>query len=383
MGEDAELREAHGAKAKDPIDVTVVVPCYNVEAYVEQCVQSLLRNNRISLEILCVNDGSRDSTLAKLERLAASDARIRVIDKPNGGYGAAVNRGILEARGRYVAIAEPDDFVAAHMYDELFELARSYGWPDVVKSSYIRVIVDGEGGETYRHNDYFHAIRPKVQPFTLEDQPWLLRYHPSIWSCLYRRAFLEEKDIRFVEAPGAGWVDNPFLVETLSQAGSIVYTDTPYYHYREDLPGSSSVTLPWQTRYERWHQMMDALEASGLEDPRLKEALYVVAFRYVEGVVNKLVDDEEVLEGTRRLFERMDLSLVEGLDTVSPDLRAYAFRLRDEVPPDFDTLAYALSLVRTGLHSLDINGPGFTLDYVRLFLKSHAERKEIAETIED
>ena len=120
-------------------DVTVVVPCYNTERYLDQALSSAERNDRIALEIIVVNDGSTDGSLAIMRRHEARDHRVRVIDKPNGGYGQAVNRGFLEARGTYVAILEPDDYVLPHMYDDLFDLARSNACPDMVKSSYWRV----------------------------------------------------------------------------------------------------------------------------------------------------------------------------------------------------------------------------------------------------
>lgn len=356
------------------IDVSVVLPCYNVERYLEGCLLAARRNNRCALELIVVDDGSSDATAAIARAQAEDDPRIRVASKANGGYGQAVNTGFAAATGRYVAILEPDDYPAAHMYDELFELARKTGYPDVVKSSYWRVITEEDGTERLWHNDYYQAIRPERQPFTLADAPMLLRYHPSIWSALYRRDFLEAAGIRLKEAPGAGWVDNPFMVETLAKAESIVYTDAPYYHYREDLPGSSSVTLPWQTQFERWHDMMDVLDAEGADDEAVRQALYVVGFRYAEKAMAALPMDAGVLDGARRIFERMDGELIRSLHSVSPTLRALAFELRGEEAPKFDKLAYARSLMDAGFHSLAINGVGFTASYLGKYAQALRDR---------
>ena len=360
------------------IDVSVVVPSYNVEAYLEEALAAARKNNRIALEILVVDDGSRDATAEIAAAEAALDPRIQVIAKENGGYGQAVNLGFSKARGRYVAILEPDDYPAAHMYDDLFEVAERFEFPDVVKSSYWRLVRGEDGSERRWHNDYYQAIRPKVQPFTLKDEPWLIRYHPSIWSALYRRAFLEERGIRFKEVPGAGWVDNPFMVETLAQASSIVYTDEPYYHYREDLPGSSSVTLPWETQFERWIDMMDVLDRFGEDDPHIREALYVVGFRYVEKALAAYPDDGEVREGAQRIVARMDPEIIKGLDRVSPTLRTLAFELRGEEVPKFDSLAYARSLVEAGMHSLSINGLGFTAGYLGKYAVALKDRLRLS-----
>ncbi len=365
------------------IDVSVVVPTYNVEVYLEEALESARKNNRIALEILVVDDGSVDGTREIAERVAMRDSRVKVVSKQNGGYGQAVNLGFSRARGRYVAILEPDDYPASHMYDDLFELAARFDFPDVVKSSYWR-LVQGEDGTVRRwHNDYYRAIRPKSQPFTLRDEPWLIRYHPSIWSALYRRAFLEARGIRFKEVPGAGWVDNPFMVETLAQASSIVYTDEPYYHYREDLPGSSSVTLSWETQFERWMDMMDVLDRLGVDDPQIRQALYVVGFRYVEKALAAYPDDERVREGAVRIFARMDPTLIASLDSVSPSLRELAFHLREEEPPEIDRLAYTRSLVEAGLHSLSINGVGFTAGYLSKYARALRDRLAISKGSED
>ena len=126
--------------------VSVIVPVYNVEPYVGQCIESLIGQTLEELEIILVNDGSTDGSLGLLRKAEAIDSRVRVIDKPNGGYGAAVNRGLDEARGKYVAIAEPDDFVDAHMYEDLYGAARQAdgAWADVVKGSYWNYY-DGNG----------------------------------------------------------------------------------------------------------------------------------------------------------------------------------------------------------------------------------------------
>ncbi len=360
------------------VDVSVVVPAYNVEASLEEALEAARKNNRIALEVLVVNDGSRDGTAQIAAAQAALDARVRLIDKENGGYGQAVNLGFAAARGRYLAILEPDDYPAAHMYDELYELAERFDFPDVVKSSYWRLVRDADGTERRWHNDYYRAISPKAQPFTLADEPWLIRYHPSIWSALYRSDFLEARGIRFKEAPGAGWVDNPFMVETLAQAASIVYTDEPYYHYREDLPGSSSVTLPWETQFERWMDMMDVLDRLGEDDPKIRQALYVVGFRYVEKALAAYPGEEAVREGAAKIARRMDPELIARLDRVSPALRRLAFELRGEEAPDFDSRAYARSLAEAGFHSLAINGVGFTAGYLAKYARALKDRLNLS-----
>ncbi len=92
--------------------LTVIVPTYNAEPYLSQAIGSLLNENKIELEILAINDGSTDNSLAIMQDFAARDSRVRVIDKANQGYGATCNLGIREAMGDWIAILKADDWIA-------------------------------------------------------------------------------------------------------------------------------------------------------------------------------------------------------------------------------------------------------------------------------
>ena len=103
--------------------VSIIIPTYNVEEYLEECLDSVCRQTLKDIEILCVNDGSTDGSLEIIKRYAAKDERIVVLDGPNGGYGKAMNRGLDAATGEYIGIVEPDDFIALTMYEDLAKLA--------------------------------------------------------------------------------------------------------------------------------------------------------------------------------------------------------------------------------------------------------------------
>ena len=102
--------------------VSVLVPIYNVERYLRQCLESLRDQTLADIEVICINDGSTDGSRDIIEEFL-SDPRFRVIDKPNSGYGASMNRGLDEARGRYLAILESDDFLDAPALERLLALA--------------------------------------------------------------------------------------------------------------------------------------------------------------------------------------------------------------------------------------------------------------------
>ena len=101
--------------------VTVLVPTYNTEKYLAQNLDALVGQTLRDIEIIAINDGSTDGSLDIMRQYAARDARIRVIDKPNSGYGASLNLGIDEARGEYIAISEPDDYIERTMLAKMYK----------------------------------------------------------------------------------------------------------------------------------------------------------------------------------------------------------------------------------------------------------------------
>ena len=358
------------------MDVSVIVPTYNTERFLDQALTSAEQNSRVDIEIICLNDGSTDGSLKIMQDHASRDERIRVIDKANQGYGASVNRGLDEARGTYVAILEPDDYVMPHMYDDLFEYAtlyRTHDLPDIVKTPYWRVWMPTTDQERLLHCSYYRRIKPSHQPFTLSECPRIVQHHPSIWSALYRRDFLQEKGIRMKEVPGAGWVDNPFLFETMCQAGRIVYLDEPYYCYREDLPGSSSATRVLALSLERWNDMADVVDRLMPDDFGVRCALTVIGFRYAgEAIGRGALEDEDLKSALVGVFSRMDERAILALENVSPQLRRLAFELSGRPVPRISGLGYARALVDEFRYSISTNGPGFAVVRTGVYL----ERRE-------
>ena len=100
--------------------VSIVIPTYNVEQYLKECLDSVINQTLKDIEIICVDDGSTDNSGKILDEYAAKDSRIKVIHKENGGYGKAMNVGIDNATGEYIGIVEPDDYIEFDMYETLY-----------------------------------------------------------------------------------------------------------------------------------------------------------------------------------------------------------------------------------------------------------------------
>lgn len=212
--------------------ISVLVPVYNVEKYLAECLDSLIHQTLSDLEIICINDGSTDSSLKILQDYAKRDDRISIIDKANSGYGASMNLGLKRATGKYLAILEPDDFIERDAYEQLYQAAEQFA-ADVVKADYFTE----KSGKTTKQN----LITPEQAQKSLSpsEHHWLFRLPPAIWSALYRREFLIKQKITFLETPGASYQDLGFNFKTLAAAKTVVLLDTAFIHYRLDNENSS------------------------------------------------------------------------------------------------------------------------------------------------
>lgn len=345
------------------MDVSVIIPVYNVERYLDQCLCSVEQNDAVSLEIICVNDGSTDGSLAIMRDHAARDGRVRVIDKPNEGYGASVNRGFDAASGEYVAIVEPDDFVKPHMYDSLIAFARSFSArPDVVKSAYWRIQDPDTPDELFCRNTFYRRVKVDRQPFTLRDAPVLVQYHPSIWSALYLRSFLSEFGIRMKECPGAGWVDNPFMIDTLARARRIVYTDESFYCYRDRRPGASTSGDMSDLAITRWNDIRDILDGLGEHDAGIEAAIDRMGMRHVGLAIGRgHLEDPAMRERIVATMRRMDPDVVAGMDCLSASAKKRYFELTGFEPRSYGSLPYYRYLVREFLYTWRVMGLRYAL----------------------
>lgn len=218
--------------------VSIVIPVYNVQDYLEECMESVVGQTLKDIEIICVNDGSTDSSPEILRRFQEQDGRIRVINKENGGYGQAMNQGICKASGKYIGIVEPDDYIDSDMYRDLYETAEKYEL-DFVKADFYR-FKTGEDGE---REFFYNHLSPKPQDyhvvFNPSKNPETLRFIMNTWSGIYRKDFLKKHQIRHNETSGAAFQDNGFWFQTFIYGERAMIIDRPHYRNRRDNPDSS------------------------------------------------------------------------------------------------------------------------------------------------
>lgn len=207
--------------------VSVVVPVYNVEKYLRQCLDSIVGQTLANIEIILINDGSKDGSLKIINEYAQKDNRIKVIDKPNEGYGKTMNRGLEAATGEYVGIVESDDWIESDMFETLYGLAKSHAL-DAIKSRYIPF--DDNTGQDERISDM--AEYDAGQVINPRQNLSVFFIVPSIWSAIYKRDFLKNNNIKFLETPGASFQDTAFNFKVWAMAEKVYLTMKPLLHYR-------------------------------------------------------------------------------------------------------------------------------------------------------
>ena len=209
--------------------ISVIMPSLNVKEYIKECVDSVLNQTLKDIEVIFIDGGSTDGTLEILKEYVEKDSRTKLLMSNKKSYGHQVNLGLENATGDYISIIETDDFIQRNMFESLYGLTENSN-VDMVKGPFY--YYDDSGIEPVITIETIKERLPLHESFTIDGNEDMLDSHPSIWAGIYRKDFLNENDIHMIEAPGGGWVDNPFFFETICLAKRIIYTNKLYLWIR-------------------------------------------------------------------------------------------------------------------------------------------------------
>lgn len=231
------------------IKVSVIVPVYNVEKYLQQCLDSIINQTLQEIEIICVDDGSTDGSLEILEKYAKKDRRVGIIKQKNAGAGAARNRGMLAAHGKYLSFLDSDDFFEHTMLEKAYELAEKDQTDFVVYKS----------DQYHTEKDEFVSVSwvvrekeiPPYHPFShrqMTDNIFKV-FVGWAWDKLYRKDFIDSYDLKFQEQRTSN--DMFFVFSALVLAKRISVLQEVLAHQRRDAKDSLSKTREnsWQCFY--------------------------------------------------------------------------------------------------------------------------------------
>lgn len=215
------------------VKVSVVLPIYNVATYLPKCLDSLLNQTLTEIELVCVNDCSPDNSLEILQKYAAKDSRVKIIDQQNTGPGIARNNGIKAASGEYVAFVDPDDWAEPEMFAKMYAAASANN-ADIVECGL--KTHNEKSGKTKEKLGFAAVVGNKA--FSAAEYPeYVFDGITSGWNKLCRRAFLLENNIFYSDGRAAE--DHYFTVAARLKAQTAVCLPEALYNY---LVRTSSLT---------------------------------------------------------------------------------------------------------------------------------------------
>lgn len=211
--------------------LTIVIPCYNVASYIEECLKSVLEQTYTNIQILTVNDGSTDDTLEYLKNYAQHDKRIEIIDQANTGLGAARNAALLYIKGDYITFLDSDDYLAKDAVEKLLNEA-------------IKTNADITIGARVKFNSKNSFISPKAL-FAKKQEGYAHKFTAvyglvAVHGKLFESGFFFKNKLKFQELRAQE--DCAFTYLAYFKASKIAVIKEPAYYYRKREPGQPSIT---------------------------------------------------------------------------------------------------------------------------------------------
>lgn len=259
------------------IKLSVIIPVYNVEDYLEKCIKSVL-NQAYSgdLEIILVNDGSTDKSPIICDRYALMDRRIKVIHKKNGGLSSARNAGIDVATGNYIAFLDSDDFWIKNTINTFIERAEKTN-ADILVGNAVRYVHKESRFSTYPNNikDDVNIITTRDKLFNILDPGNRFQWH--VWKCIYKAELIKNNKLYFKN--GILFEDVEWLPRVFTYAKSIEIVDKIFISYSYQRP--KSLTVDPSKTIRRLMDMLKVVDSLSIYfknipmDKELKERFFI------------------------------------------------------------------------------------------------------------
>lgn len=247
--------------------VSVVIPVYNSEKFLNQCLDSVCGQTLKEIEIICVDDGSTDRSTEILKEYAEKDDRVQILTQKNSGSAMARNNGLAKSSGKYVIFWDSDDYFEKDALEKLYDRCEQED-ADICICGANKV--DYETGDVWLcTNTYLNEKRVPAPTFSpMENQKFLFCFTcEAVWNKFFRRSFLKENNLKF---PKFSYNEDTYLcLLTLLYAGRITILPTPLVHYRANNPNSLVTSSKPRDAYESMRYIQNALKKSGKMTPEL------------------------------------------------------------------------------------------------------------------
>ncbi|MEY8426671.1 glycosyltransferase family 2 protein [Lachnospiraceae bacterium 46-15] len=246
------------------VKVSVIVPVYNTEAYLEQCLSGILGQTLEEIEVICVDDGSSDGSVEQIKRMGREDGRLHLLTQKNRGGGAARNAGMRQAKGKYLVFLDSDDCFHPEMLEKMYLRCEETDAQICVCKA--KCYHEDLGFETPEPAAMREELLPEGGVFNWKDMPEAIfdAFHNWPWNKMFLRSFVEEKGLKFQEIRRTN--DLFFTCAALAEAEKIATVREEFVYYRVGLAGSCQTTngeAPLDF-FEAFLALKEYLEAKGI-----------------------------------------------------------------------------------------------------------------------
>ena len=288
--------------------VSIIVPIYNVERYLDRCMQTLLGQTMTDIEIILVDDGSPDRCPQMCDEYAKKDPRVKVVHKQNGGLGYARNSGLDVATGEYVAFVDSDDFTSVEAYETLYKVAKEQD-ADIVYAGFTMQDSDGTESGCFMLNHVWEGkeIISFLKSMIFDTKPDIDTIWMSVWNGLYKRDLIEQHKIRFFSEREFLSEDILFHLMLVPLCRKIVCIPKTFYHYcynGTSLTHSSFNVRKIECNIRLFEKLSKIAEDYHL--PEIKKEIFLFFENYTRGIILRgiILSDRSMAE-KRRLCNKV------------------------------------------------------------------------------
>lgn len=290
---------------KNPL-VSIIVPIYNTEKYIRECLDSLIQQSYSHIEIIAVDDGSTDNSLCLLKELSVKDSRLKVFSQPNQGVSAARNLALSKATGTYIMFVDADDWIDSSTTEKCLQ---AIGDADVCFFAYVR---------EFSNRSLPKLLFPQTQLFTGEAckqlqrrmigpvgqelvNPGMLDSLGTIWGKLYRKEILN--DTEFIDLKVIGTAeDSLYNCNVFRKVQKAVYINKTFYHYRKFNSGAETQKYKPQLS-QQWNKLFDYMKTIATDEISQKALHNRIALSIIGLGLNECLSPNTLKEKTNKIAE--------------------------------------------------------------------------------
>lgn len=290
---------------KNPL-VSIIIPIYNTEKYIYECLNSLINQSYSHIEIIVVDDGSTDNSLCLLKELSDKDNRLKVFSQPNQGVSAARNLALSKATGTYVMFVDADDWIDPHTIEKCLQ---AIGDADVCFFAYVR---------EFSNRSLPKLLFPQTRHFTKEAckqlqrrmigpigqelaNPGMLDSLGTIWGKLYRRDILDGTSFIDLKIIGTA-EDSLFNCNVFRKVQKAVYINKAFYHYRKCNSGAETKKYKPQLS-QQWNRLFNYMQATVTDEISQKALQNRIALSIIGLGLNECLSPNTLKKKTDKMAE--------------------------------------------------------------------------------